>query len=61
MKLGGTYVNYPGYGKARHRTVGSLYTSFLNSVGQNQQTFGHIDPDLDLQTMQTGPLAELMA
>ena len=61
MKLGGKYVNYPGYGKAGHRTVGSLYTSFLNSVGQNQQTFGRIDPDLDLQAMQTGPLAELMA
>jgi hypothetical protein len=61
LKLGGNYVNYPGYGKPGHRTVGSLYTTFLNSVGQNQQSFGHIDPDLDLKAMQTGPLAELMA
>ena len=60
MKLGGHYVNYPGYGKPGHRTVGCLYTTFLNSVGQNQQTFGRIDPDLDLKAMQTGPLAELM-
>ena len=61
MKLGGNYINYPGYGKPGHRTVGSLYTTFLNSVGQNQQTFGRIDPDLDLKAMQTGPLAEPMA
>ena len=60
MKLGGQYVNYPGYGKPGHRTVGSLYTTFLNSVGKNQQTFGRIDPDLDLKAMQTGPLSELM-
>ncbi|SVB08818.1 uncharacterized protein METZ01_LOCUS161672, partial [marine metagenome] len=49
MKLGGNYINYPGYGKPGHRTVGSLYTTFLNSVGQNRQTFGRIDPDLDLK------------
>jgi hypothetical protein len=61
MKLGGHYINYPGYGKVGHRTVGSLYTSFLQSVGEKQETFGHIDPDLDLQAMQTGPLPELMA
>jgi hypothetical protein len=61
MKLGGKYVNYPGYGKAGHRTVGCLYNSFLRSVGAKQETFGRIDPDLDLQAMQTGPLTELMA
>ena len=60
MKLGGNYVNYPGYRKPGHRTVGSLYTTFLNSVGQNQQIFGRIDPELDLKAMQTGPLSELM-
>ena len=38
-----------------------LYNSFLRSVGTEQETFGRIDPDLDLQAMQTGPLAELMA
>jgi hypothetical protein len=61
MKLGGQYISYPGYGKPGHRTVGSLYTSFLNCVGQKQQTFGRLDPDLDEKLMQTGPLTKLMA
>jgi len=60
MKLGGRYINFPGYGKPGHHTVGSLYTTFLNCVGQRQQTFGHLDPDLDKKAMQTGPLAQLM-
>ena len=61
MNLGGRYINFPGYGKPGHRTVGCLYNSFLRSVGTNQETFGRTDPDLDLRAMQTGPLAELMA
>jgi hypothetical protein len=61
MNLGGRYLNFPGYGKPGHRTVGCLYNSFLRSVGTNQETFGRIDPDLDLRAMQAGPLAELMA
>ena len=60
MRLGGQYINFPGYGKPGHRTVGCLYNSFLRSVGTKQEMFGSIDPDLDLQTMQTGPLTELM-
>ena len=60
MRLGGQYVNFPGYGKPGHRTVGCLYNSFLRSVGTKQEMFGSIDPDLDLQAMQTGPLTELM-
>ena len=61
MKLGGRYLNFPGYGKPGHRTIGCLYNSFLRSVGTNQETFGRVDPDLDLRAMQTGPLTELMA
>ena len=61
MNLGGRYISYPGYGKPGHRTVGSLYTTFLSCVGQPQQTFGRIDPDLDEKAMQTGPLVQLMA
>lgn len=61
MKLGGRYINFPGYGKPGHHTVGALYTTFLNCVGQRQQTFGRLDPDLDEKNMQAGPLAELMA
>ncbi len=60
MNLGGRYINFPGYGKPGHHTVGALYTTFLNSVGQRQQTFGRLDPELDEKTMQTGPLAQLM-
>ena len=60
MRLGGQYINFPGYGKPGHRTVGCLYNSFLRSVGTKQEMFGSIDPDLDLQAMQTGPLTELM-
>ena len=60
MNLGGRYINFPGYGKPGHHTVGALYTTFLNCVGQRQQTFGRLDPDLDEKAMQTGPLAQLM-
>jgi len=60
MNLGGRYINFPGYGKSGHHTVGALYTTFLNCVGQPQQTFGRLDPDLDEKVMQTGPLAQLM-
>jgi len=60
MNLGGRYINFPGYGKPGHHTVGALYTTFLNCVGQPQQTFGRLDPDLDEKVMQTGPLAQLM-
>jgi len=61
LNLGGRYINFPGYGKPGHHTVGALYTTFLNCVGQRQQTFGRLDPDLDEKVMQTGPLAQLMA
>jgi len=60
MNLGGRYINFPGYGKPGHHTVGALYTTFLNCVGQRQQTFGRLDPDLDEKVMQSGPLAQLM-
>ena len=60
FKLGGQYISFPGYGKIGHRTVGTLYTTFLQAFGVRQETFGRIDPDLDLQKMQTGPLGELM-
>ena len=60
MNLGGRYINFPGYGKPGHHTVGALYTTFLNCIGQPQQTFGYLDPDLDTKAMQTGPLADLL-
>jgi hypothetical protein len=60
LNLGGKYISFPGYGKPGHRTIGSLYTTFLQAVGQRQQTFGRLDPDLDVKLMQTGPVPELM-
>ena len=60
MNLGGRYINFPGYGKPGHHTVGALYTTLLHCVGSRQQTFGRLDPDLDQKNMQTGPLAQLM-
>ena len=60
MNIGGRYINFPGYGKPGHHTVGALYATFLSCVGQRQQTFGRLDPDLDVKAMQAGPLAQLM-
>ena len=60
LKLGGKYINYPGYGKPGHRTVGSFYTTLLNTVNVKQDSFGRIDPDLDEVAMQTGPYPELI-
>jgi hypothetical protein len=61
LKLGGQYINYPGYGKPGHRTVGSFYSTLLHVAGAPQETFGRLDPDLDEKTMQTGPCPELLA
>jgi hypothetical protein len=61
LKLGGRYINYPGYGKLGHRTVGSFYSTLLHAAGASQETFGRLDPDLDEKTMQTGPCPELLA
>ncbi|MEM7391858.1 MAG: DUF1552 domain-containing protein, partial [Verrucomicrobiota bacterium] len=60
LKLGGQYINYPGYGKPGHRTVGSFYTTLLNLAGVQQKSFGMLDPDLD-EAMQTGPCVELLS
>jgi len=60
LKFGGKYINYPGYGKTGHRTVGSFYTTLLHAIGTPQDTFGFLDPDLD-ETMQKGPCRELLA
>ena len=59
MKLGGRYINYPGYGKIGHRTVGSFYTTLLHSVGLNDSYFGSMDTELGEAKMQTGSLPQL--
>jgi len=56
----GRYVDYPGYGHLGHRTIGNLYTTFLQLAGSSAERFGMADPNLkDLD--QTGPLTELLA
>ena len=61
LKTGGKYINYPGYGKPGHRTIGSFYTTLLQVAGSQQKTFGRLDPDLDEAAMQTGPCTEILA
>ncbi len=61
LKTGGKYINYPGYGKPGHRTIGSFYTTLLQVAGSQQETFGRLDPDLDEASMQTGPCTEILA
>ena len=59
LRTGGRYLEYPGYGKAGHRTTACLYSTILHAVGLAQDTFGQ--PDLKLpKEMQTGPLEELL-
>jgi len=60
MNLGGRYLSYPGYGKPGHRTVGSFYTSLINSVGMNDKYFGAMDTELGDPKMQTGSLQEIL-
>ncbi len=59
LKLGGQYIQYPGYGKPGHRTVGSFYTTLLHAIGKPQPAFGELDRKLD-EEMQTGPCPELL-
>ena len=61
LNLGGQYINYPGYAKPGHYTMSALYSTFLNCAGVKQQTFGQLDEDLDVKSMQTGPLPQILA
>ena len=56
----GRYLDYPGYGRTRHRTTANLYTTLLQLAGSKRESFGMPDPGLkDLD--QHGPLVELLA
>ena len=60
MKLGGQYANFPVM--ASPDTVRlAVFTIPSSDQLERNRNLGLIDPDLDLQAMQTGPLAELMA
>jgi hypothetical protein len=56
---GGRYLQYPGYGKQGHRTIGNLYNTLMHAAGQPRDEFGQLDVNLDAST-QRGPLPELL-
>ena len=56
----GRYVDYPGYGQPKHRTINNMYVTLLQLAGSKRTFFGMADPTLkDLN--QHGPLQELLA
>jgi hypothetical protein len=55
----GRYIDYPGYGQPKHRTIANLYMTLLNLVGVSLDTFGTKDPTLQ-DIDQHGPLEELL-
>ena len=56
---GGRFMQYPWYGNQGHRTINSLYNTFLHSVGDKRQSFGM--PDLAIKDLdQNGVLEELV-
>ena len=61
LNLGGQYINFPGYAKPGHYTMSALYSTFLNCARVKQQTFGQLDDDLDVKSMQAGPLPQILA
>ena len=61
LNLGGKYISFPGYGKPGHHTVGALYNTFLKCAGHQQETFGRLDPDLDVEGMQAGAIQQILA
>jgi len=57
----GRYLEWPGHGSDGHRHIGNLYTTFLNAVGDNRESFGQIDPLLNQDVDQRGPCEQLLA
>jgi hypothetical protein len=56
----GRYIEFPKYLADGHRTIGSLYLSFLQAARvETEETFGQLDSNLKGLDL-TGPLAELM-
>lgn len=59
LKAGGRYLEFPGYGFANHRTIGSLYNTLLHAAGHPRAKFG-LD-DIALKDVKQGmPLPELL-
>jgi hypothetical protein len=56
----GRYIDYPGYGQPKHRTIANMYVTLLNLAGSGRDNFGMNDPGLK-DFDQHGPLEELLA
>jgi len=41
--------------------MSTFYSTLLRCVGGRQETFGQLDSDLDVKTMQSGPLPAILA
>jgi len=62
MKLPGRYIQFPGYGKKNHKTIGNWWTSVLNAFGNPIEHYGDFDPVLMKGGLdQEGPIPELIA
>jgi hypothetical protein len=60
LKTAGRYLEFPGYNKPGHRTLGNFYLSLLHAVGDKRKSFG--EPDRELKDIDTaGPLSEILA
>ncbi len=60
LKTGGRYLQLPGYGQKKHRTMANLYCTLLHAVGKPRDRFGVADPGLK-DVDQTGPISDLLA
>ena len=59
LKAGNCLLKYPRYAAKGHKTMASLYLSFLHVVGKPREHFGQVDPKLaDIDTK--GSLSELL-
>jgi hypothetical protein len=56
----GRFLQYPGYETAGNRTIRNFYLALLHAVGDKRETFGELDPQMDVKA-QEGPLAEILA
>lgn len=55
----GRYIDYPGYGQPKHRTIANMYVTLLELAGTPRDSFGMPDPNLK-DFDQNGLLEELL-
>jgi hypothetical protein len=60
LKTNGRLLEYPAYGNAGHRSLGTFYTSLLHAVGDQREVFGNVDLAIDKDATH-GPLSEILA